>query len=706
MAGLSSSASWTSPITVFDSYGGQWTSTAGASSSGLIGWRPSGGISAAPMPAPAAPPVAAPQAVTEASAAAAGGAISNTKMPVSWGDRRVYGKVIDHLIHPIDPDTGFGSETLCISAGEPLFKDIPNNLYKITAGSTVIYDETQGGIVHPALSDVRWYDGTDDAQDQDPAFVEVYGADVVPGYIGQMIAVLEFSTYEPWQGSRPEPFTIFIQDAVPGGGYQPWGGVWDSDAKAGNIDLSNSDKMATINNPGGLNVGMLRGTIGHASGRRYFELSVDNWVGATVGGLAVAYWRYGFIGEDADWDVQILGGGAPDAYKSVSVDSLSSLKSFNAGSISFAFLAAAASEGGRIGVAVDFDTHAYPVYWVTVDGVTWFGNSFSGGTSDLPIDSTGGMTNLGPVTEETFYPAWTGAEDGDAVTLYTALDDFMLGPPGAIGEVVPGVLRNWGEVFVELATHANLDPNHIVTQDITEASEGGIIYDGFSWTDVVTNAGKISNIDWWEDGEDIFIRQTAFDNPANDVASISSSHRYIINEDKGATDADRGGERRKPVVYSVGYYDVSRQFQESFMMARSEVYLSVREEKLSTPFVMTATEAATRAAIALGKSEMEFEEHHHELPPIVPYVRLRPADIVTFLEEGKTMQTKVSRWELETDWTIKTSYRKLFTTATEPTVPFTGETVSANMPEYPQSEYALWFTEPDNSGRWTLFEDI
>lgn len=664
-----------------------------------------GGGGVAPV-APAAPPVAAPQAVTEAAAAAAGGAISNTKMPVSWGDRRVYGKVIDHIIHAIDPDTGFGSETLCVSAGEPLFKDIPNNLYKITAGATVIYDETQGGIVHPALSDVRWYDGTDDAQIQDPAFVEVYGADVVPGYIGQMIAVLEFSTYEPWQGSRPEPFTIFIQDAIPGGGYQPWGGVWDIDASATNIDLSNSDKTATINNPGGLDVGMLRGTIGHTSGLRYFELSVDNWVGATVGGLAVAYWRWGFIGEDADWDEQILGGGAPDAYKSVSVDSLSSLKSFNAGLLSFAHLSAAASEGSRVGVAVDFDTHARPVYWVTTDGVTWFGNGFYGGTSDLPIDSTDGMTNLSPVTEETFYPAWTGAEDGDAVTLYTALDDFTLGPPGAIGEVVPGVLRNWGEVFVELANHANLDPNHIVTQDITEASEGGIIYDGFSWTDVVTNAGKISNIDWWEDGEDIFIRQTAFDNPANDVASVSSSHRYIIDEDKGATDADRGGERRKPVVYSLGFYDVSRQFQESFMMARSEVHLSVREEKLSTPFVMTATEAATRAAIALGKSEMEFEEHHHELPPIVPYVRLRPADIVTFLEEGKTMQTKVSRWELETDWTIKTSYRKLFTTATEPTVPFTGETISANMPEYPQSEYALWFTEPDNSGRWTLFEDI
>ena len=87
---------------------------------------------------------------------------------------------------------------------------------------------------------------------------------------------------------------------------------------------------------------------------------------------------------------------------------------------------------------------------------------------------------------------------------------------------------------------------------------------------------------------------------------------------------------------------------------------------------------------------------------MMPYMRLRPADIVTFLEESKTMQTKVSQWTLETDWTVKTSYRKLFTTATNPVVPFTGEIINANMPEYPP----VWFTEPDFSGRWTLFEDI
>src|SRR3954471_6632527 len=55
--------------------------------------------------------------VGEGMAAATGGAISNTKIPISWGDRRIYGKVVDHIIKALDPATGIGAETLCISAG-------------------------------------------------------------------------------------------------------------------------------------------------------------------------------------------------------------------------------------------------------------------------------------------------------------------------------------------------------------------------------------------------------------------------------------------------------------------------------------------------------------------------------------------------------------------------------------------------------------
>jgi hypothetical protein len=658
-------------------------------------WFPAfGNTPTATAAAPAAPAPPAAQPVGEAVAAAQGGAISNTKMPISWGDRRIYGKVVDHIIKALDPDTGIGAETLCISAGEPLFKDVPNNLYKILSGSTVLYDETQGGVVHPAVDAVTWYDGTSDDQPQDPLFVEKFGADVVPGYIGQMIAVIDFNTYEPWVGKRPEPFTIFIQDAVGGKRYRPWGGTWSPDHQASNIDLSDGDKTATTNVDN--NGGMVRGTVGHSAGRWYFELIV-NASGGTANSFGICNQRWGMIGPDADWETGSLGAGGEYLNKSVAVD-------LNNNNFVGGFLGAwnfncPHSVGARIGVAVDLDEKHW---WAAPDGVSWYGVSVEPGTVAYPLESIGSFTTLTSLTEPVLYLAFQGYDLGDSITIYTTLDEFAWEPPAPESGTTEGEIRNWGEVFVELAKISNLDPNHVITQDITAGSVGGIIYDGLAWSDMITNAGKIENIDWWEDGQDIYIRQTANDNPATDVAAIPSSHRYVIDENKGATDAERGGERRKPVVYSIGYYDVSRQFQESFMMARSEAFVSVREEKLSTPFVMTATEAATRSAIALGKTEMEFEEHHFELPPMVPYVQLRPADIVEFDEESRPFKTKVSNWTLETDWTIKTSYRKLFTTATNPVVPFESEIITANMPEY----LPVWFTEPVNSGRWTLFEDI
>jgi len=52
----------------------------------------------------------------------------------------------------------------------------------------------------------------------------------------------------------------------------------------------------------------------------------------------------------------------------------------------------------------------------------------------------------------------------------------------------------------------------------------------------------------------------------------------------------------------------------------------------------------------------------------------------TLVPNSVLLEHKVSNWTLETDWTIKTSYRKLFTTATNPIVPFDSEIIDANMP--------------------------
>jgi hypothetical protein len=38
-------------------------------------------------------------------------------------------------------------------------------------------------------------------------------------------------------------------------------------------------------------------------------------------------------------------------------------------------------------------------------------------------------------------------------------------------------------------------------------------------------------------------------------------------------------------------------------------------------------------------------------------------------------------------------------------VPFDSEIIDANMPAYVGAGQ-IWFTEPTNSGRWALFEDI
>jgi hypothetical protein len=694
----------------------------------LTGYMQFHGVPPAAVPPPAAAPVVAPQAVTEAAAAATGGAISNTKMPVSWGDRRVYGKVIDHIIHAIDAATGFGAETLCISAGEPLFKDVPNDLYKITAGSTVIYDASEG-VMHPALSEVRWYDGTSDDQEQDPAFVAVHGADVVPAYLGQMIAVLEFNTYEPWQGSRPEPFTLFITDFGTARAFKAWAKVGSGGtlnpgdvafdvskgASATDLEFTNGNntvkRVAPITPPPADPLPMptgqrswiaTRGTVGRASdqpdGQGWFVFEAKNDIIADYAMSGVVL----FPGENQGPGLATEDWAATDGANSAKSLYWTEIGDLQYNNTNTGMDSLVMPEGSWTMFAVRLDIMRI---WKGINGNSWDAGappSFEAVGGD-PIEGTGGI-DISYLSGHTIYPAWFTMFTGTQGTV-NLTGPFLNRQPGYATAPEDTGMRNWGEVFVELAKHANLDPNHIILEDVTEASEGGIIYDGFAWTDVVTNAGKMSNIDWWEDGEDIFIKQTAFDNPPNDVASIPTNHRYIIDEDRGATDAERGGERRKPVVYSIGYYDVSRQFQESFMMARSEVHLSVHEEKLSTPFVMTATEAATRSAIALGKSEMEFEEHHIELPPMMPYMRLRPADIVSFLEETKTMQTKVSQWTLETDWTVKTSYRKLFTTATNPVVPFTGEIIDANMPAYVGAG-TLLFTEPNNSGFWALFEDI
>jgi hypothetical protein len=101
------------------------------------------------------------------------------------------------------------------------------------------------------------------------------------------------------------------------------------------------------------------------------------------------------------------------------------------------------------------------------------------------------------------------------------------------------------------------------------------------------------------------------------------------------------------------------------------------------PWVMTAEAAATRSAIALGKSEMEMEEHKLSLPPTVPYFRLRPVDIVEFDEQERGIRTKVRSWTLDSDWGVEITLQKLFTTAADPTVPLDLEAIVAAMPRYP-----------------------
>lgn len=643
------------------------------------------------FPTPAAPVAAAPapvpSAVGEAAPAAGNGAISNTPIPISWGQRRIVGKVIDHLVKPLGAD-GIGAEVLDVCAGEPLFKDRSNDLVKIVADGTTIYDTSQGGVIHPGLTSVVWYNGCDDDQIADPTFAGVYGADVTPGYVGLMHAILDFNSYAAWNGTRPG-ITLFITDS-PGGfeTFLPWGevsagtgGTLDPDECSVDITLTGGDLVAERTS-GGIAWRAVRGTIGRPAnqslGNGWFVFEITN----DVANIFVNAPGPGLATEEYDIEAGTAGNG----------QSLVSLPlghvNYNGGGSgpldAFDF---SKGSGTRWMIAVRLDVMKM---WEGVNSAGWN----VGNPAYDPINNVGGY-DISFMSGHTIYPAWFSSQVGQKST-FTFGAPFVHNPPGFDTEPTVSGMTNWGDVFVALADHANLDPAYIVPIDITEESEGGVIYDGFSWTDVVSNAGKISNIDWWEDGRNIYVKQTALDNPPTDVDGIPAAHRYVLDEDQGSSEAERGGERRKPSVFELSYYDVSRQFQQSMVPARSEAHKSVTVQKLSVPWVMTAEAAATRSAIALGKSEMEMEEHKLSLPPTVPYFRLRPVDIVEFDEQERGFRTKLRSWTLGSDWGVEVTLQKLFTTATDPTVPLDLEAIVAAMPAH--VPWRMRFNDRNNSG--------
>src|SRR4051812_47547683 len=120
-------AIWDTPGTIF---GGGFARLGGTFGNLVPMWTAPAAPSA---PIAAAAPAATP--VPEAAVAASNGAISDTPIPISWGQRRIVGKVIDHITKPLGAD-GIGSEILCISAGQPLFRDVANDLVKIVANGT------------------------------------------------------------------------------------------------------------------------------------------------------------------------------------------------------------------------------------------------------------------------------------------------------------------------------------------------------------------------------------------------------------------------------------------------------------------------------------------------------------------------------------------------------------------------------------------
>jgi hypothetical protein len=618
-----------------------WSSTNGPYGGYIVQWS-GGGSTGTSLPTVAG-------AVTEAVAAGASAAISNTPIPISWGERRINGKVVDKIVKAIDPETNFGSEILCVCAGKPLFRDVPNDLSKIMADSTVIYNEAEGGVVHEAVNSVVWYDGTSDLQIQDPTFVTQYGADEVPGRVGLMTAIIDYNSYAPWNGARPH-HTIFITDEAGGTLFSPWGGSWDEDFKGSTVVLTDDDMTATSTDTWDA----VRSTVSHSSGRRYFEFVINSLGGSSSLGVSLASW--GFTDENnlVNYSEHGLGtsiGSSAGTYGHTLLDGTVRNAGLGAGSGSNTL--GALVVGQRYGVAFDLNI---PGYWISDDGVVWHGAV--GGTPD-PVNGTGSQIEVGYHGLAEYYIAWNGYDSGDSITIFTDGELFLYEPPGELGT------RNWGEVFVAMGGECNLDPNNIITVGITKASEGGVIYDGLNWTDFVTTSGRGTNIDWWEDGPDIYIKQSEIDDPDSDVDEIPLNHRYIKSEERGTSEAQRAAEGRKPSVVEVSAYEVSRQFQHSMVPTRSEAHESVKVDKIILPWVMTAAAMADFGSIALGKLESEVEPHDLSLPPMVPYIRLRPADIVEYDEEGKTQKTKVFNWIFASDHGIEVTLRKISSHTTE-----------------------------------------
>ncbi len=593
--------------------------------------------------------------------------ISTRPIPVSWGSRRVEGAVVvDKIVKPIGPD-GYGAEILCLSAGAPLLRDRANNLGKIIANSTEIWNDVVG-VAHPAVASVVWYDGTSDSQIQDPTFVAEYGADLVPGYVGQMIAVIDYNTYEPWNGARPS-HTIYVSDEGGGSLFIAWGGTLDPDAMDPDIELTDGDLTALNHGSGFGPQGTVLGTIGRSTGLRCFEFEQVT-AGARVG-LAKSDANLGFfLGSQDDKSLALLPTG--EGY----------IAGVYAGTIGPAFTIAQ-----RLQILVNLTTRRM---WSTVNGTAYIGQAGATFTAADVAAGTGGVDISHANLAGVLYPAIGLAGEDDSATAIFDEDAFVYAPPGEAGNT------NWGEVFVALAALSNLNPDKINAETVTEESEGGIIYGGMSWSDSVLNSGRLANIDYVENFDEIDVIQTEIEDPEPVVDEIPSNHRYIIDENKGSTTAERGGQRRKPTVVELSYYDVSRQYQQSMVPARSEAHDSVTVERISTFWVMTASAAASRSAVALGKTEMEFQQFNHSLPPIVPYIQLRPIDIVEFDEEGIVVRTKAKSWNLDTDWGLSIEYQFLFRSA-NPEIPLTLESTETSLARYITTG-GIDFSKRGNSG--------
>ncbi len=212
------------------------------------------------------------------------------------------------------------------------------------------------------------------------------------------------------------------------------------------------------------------------------------------------------------------------------------------------------------------------------------------------------------------------------------------------------------DIITLLAQRATLyDPADLVFVGMDDLEITGAIFEeNIDFKAVLPLFARFCGFDWFEAGGKLKCVKRADADFDPDV--VLDVRDLIASSNEGGFKTSRRDEEELPAQIAISYYDESIQFKPSVQQARLEqeparVVQSRRQESLSVPFVVSATEAMTAASHILDRESAQAISHGPvQLPP--SHIALEPADLLQIDDGTHSFVMKASSVTINSDNSI------------------------------------------------------